>query len=116
MDYFHNQEIPVIIKTYDLYKLYYGYLELFPKKDKYALGKKCEEQIIELLELILTAKSAPPDRKKTATSKASVKLDMLKIFIRLGQDLKLLDRKKYLAIENHLQEIGRMIGGWQKSI
>lgn len=116
MNNFHKQEIPIIVKTYNLYKIYYGYLELFPKKDKYALGKKCEEQIIELLELILTAKSAPQDKKKTAINQASVKLDMLKIFIRLGQDLKLLDQKKYLKIENYLQEIGRMIGGWQKSI
>lgn len=101
---------------YDLYKIYYGYLELFPKKDKYSLGKKCEELIIDFLELILSAKGAMKDAKKPIINQASAKLDMIKIFIRLEKDLKLLDQKKYLTIENHLQEIGRMIGGWQKSI
>ena len=116
MNGFHKQEIPIIIKTYDLYKVYYSYLELFPKKDKYALGKKNEEFIINFLELILTAKGAAKDTKKTIIGQASVKLDLIKIFIRLEKDFKLIDQKKYLVIENQLQEIGRMLGGWQKSI
>lgn len=112
----HSKEIPIIIKLYELYKIYYNYLALFPKKDKYALGKKCEEQIIEILEMVIQAKSCSQTEKKKSLDTASVKLDMLKIFIRLCQDLKLLDQKKYLNISERLQEVGRMLGGWQKSL
>ena len=47
---------------------------------------------------------------------ASVKFNALKIFIRLAKDLKCLDNKKYITLEAQLQEIGKMLGGWQKSL
>ncbi|MEK7653601.1 MAG: diversity-generating retroelement protein Avd [Patescibacteria group bacterium] len=115
MNNFKN-EIPIITKFYEVYKIFYGYLELFPKKDKYALGGKCETQIIQIMELIFLASAAPREKKKEIISEASAKFDLLKLFIRLANDLKILDRKKYLIIQSYLQEIGRMIGGWQKSL
>ena len=102
----NNNEIPIIIRIYDLYKIYYQYLELFPKKDKYALGKKCEELIIGLLESALIAKNSPPEEKKPAVKTTSVKLDLLKIFIRLCKDLKLLDQKKYIPLKIFCRKSG----------
>ena len=109
-------EIPIIAKTYELYKLFYSYLLLFPKKDKYTLGSKCEMYIIAVLELLLEAGSAVKTEKLILLKQASVKFDALKIFIRLAQDLKCLDTKKYLSLQTHIQEIGKMLGGWQKSL
>jgi len=34
----------------------------------------------------------------------------------LGQDLKAVPASKYLSLEEKLQEIGRMLGGWIKSL
>jgi len=100
----------------ELYKLFYGYLALFPKKDKYALGGKCEIYIIATLELLLAAGSAPKEEKRVIIQQANVKFDALKIFLRLCQELKLLDNKKYLILQAYIQEIGRMLGGWQRSL
>jgi len=112
----YNDNLPVIKKVYELYKKFYGYSKLFPKKDKYTLGSKCEMYIIETLELLLAAGSAPKMEKQIFIKKANVKFDSLKVFIRLGNDIKMLDDKKYLALQKQIQEIGRMIGGWQKSL
>ena len=109
-------EIPIIRGLYDLYKLYYGYWQLFPKKDKYALGAKCESHIIDTLELLLAASSAPRPEKKQFLLQANVKFDALKIFLRLAKDIKALDAKKYVALQTHIQEIGKMLGGWQRSL
>jgi len=40
----------------------------------------------------------------------------LKILIRLAEDIKALPTKKYLYLEELLQEIGKMLGGWIRSI
>lgn len=40
----------------------------------------------------------------------------LKILIRILKDLKILDIKKYLLLEDELQEIGKMLGGWIKFV
>ncbi len=37
-----NTDIQIIKNLYKLYKIFYSYSVLFPKKDKYALGAKCE--------------------------------------------------------------------------
>ncbi|MBI5221882.1 MAG: four helix bundle protein [Candidatus Magasanikbacteria bacterium] len=41
---------------------------------------------------------------------------MLKIFIRLALEVKIIDDKKYLPLQERLAEIGRMLGGWMKTV
>lgn len=112
----YTNEIPVIKKVYELYKTFYDYSKLFPKKDRYALGSKCEEYIISTLELLLAASSAQRGEKQIFIKQANIKFDALKIFIRIANDIKIIDTKKYLVLQKYLQEIGRMLGGWQKSL
>lgn len=111
-----NNEIPLVKKLYELYKTFYKYSALFPKKDRYALGVKCEMHIIATLELILETVSASRAEKMVLIKKANVKFDALKLFIRLLKDIAVIDAKKYIELEKQIQEIGRMIGGWQRSL
>ncbi len=108
--------MPILKKTIDLYKLYYAYAQLFPKKDKYTLGATCERYIIEILELIITASYLPKEQKLSLLKSANNKFETLKIFIRLLKELKIIDQKKYLDLQTLIQEIGRMFGGWLKSL
>ena len=48
--------------------------------------------------------------------KASVKLNLLRVFIRLMKETKAIDSKKYLELETSVDEIGRMLGGWIRSV
>jgi len=112
----HNNTASIVKKLFDFYKAFYTYSALFPKKDKYTLGAKCETQIIFVLELFLEASWSSKEEKITLLKKASVKFDTLKIFVRLLKDLGILDNKKYTDLQVRLQEIGRMLGGWQKSL
>lgn len=89
---------------------------LFPKKDKYTLGAKCETYILQALEYVIAASSAPKIEKPALLAKASVKFDTLKIFIRMANELHILDSKKYIQLQVIMQEIGKMLGGWQKSL
>jgi len=110
------KELPILHKLTLIYKTFYLYLASFPQKDKYSLGNKCESYIISTLELLLTAEYASKDQKLQLIRQASVKFDMLKFFIRLAWELKILDQKKYILLEAELQEIGRQLGGWQRSL
>lgn len=96
--------------------MYYQYHKLSPQKDKYTLGAKCEIYIIETLELLLAASSVAKENKKAFIMKANVKFDALKIFLRIAKELKMLDTKKYLVLQTRIQEIGRMLGAWQRSL
>jgi len=108
----NTEGIAIFKKIYDLDLLVYQYVRFFPKSDKFILGERIEHASIDLLEGIITANQ---QREKQASwVEASVKLDILRIFIRLSKDLRLLDLKKYETLSGYIVEIGKMLGGWIK--
>lgn len=48
--------------------------------------------------------------------RASDKTDLLKYLLRLAYEIKSINLKKYLLLEEKIIEIGKMLGGWIKSI
>ncbi len=72
--------------------------------------------VINTLELLLEAGCASKNEKLNLIRKANVKFDTLKLIIRLLKDLDIIDNKKYLELQRQIQEIGKMIGGWQRSL
>ncbi|MEK7076647.1 MAG: diversity-generating retroelement protein Avd [Patescibacteria group bacterium] len=109
-------DAPILQKTTELYKEFYGYLKLFPKKDQYLLGKRCEDALLEFLEYVLIAASQPKERKLRVLEAANGKFDVLKVLFRVAREFKMLDNKKYLSLETRSQEIGKMLGGWIRSL
>jgi len=58
----------------------------------------------------------PFSRDKTlALQRISIKLDLLKVLLRLSKDSQAINNKRYLELELILQEIGKMLGGWIRS-
>lgn len=103
-------------KTLDLYLETSKLPEKFPKKDRYGLGLKMENNCLVLLELIISAEQAPPVLKDKILSEASVKTEIAKIFIRICMEKKLIKETGYFSLTSKLVEIGKMIGGWKKSL
>ena len=111
----NDLDIPIFRKTYDLYKEFYSLRLSVPKQDRYTLWQKCESLLIEVLEGILYASEQSKQEKLPTLEKTSVRLNFLRICIRLMKDIRAIDSKKYVIIEANLDEIGRMLGGWIKS-
>jgi hypothetical protein len=109
------QDTPIFTKTYELYKNFYVNLSSFPKKDRYTLGQKCETVLLDLLETIIIASNLSKQEKLPVLRKASVDIDLLRVFFKLGKDLKIIENKKFIALDNDINEIGKMVGGWIKS-
>ena len=111
----NDLDIPIFKKSYDLYKKFYTLRLSVSKQDRYTLWQKCETILIDILEGILFASQQSKIEKLPTLEKTSVKLNFLKVCIRLMKDVKAIDTKRYLTIEANLDEIGRMLGGWIKS-
>ncbi len=111
-----NLDIPIFKKTYDLYKTFYSYRTLIPKQDRYTICERCDTLILEILENILAASKLQKTEKLPALEAASMKLNFLRVFIRLMKETKAIDGKKYIALETMIDEIGRMLGGWIRSV
>lgn len=111
----NDLDIPIFKKTYDLYKEFYTLRLSVPKQDRYTLWQKCESLLIEIFEGVLFAGQQSKSEKLPTLEKTSVKLNFLRVCIRLMKDIRAIDTKKYIFIEANLDEIGRMLGGWIKS-
>lgn len=109
-------DIPIFKKTYDMYKTFYGYRNLVPRQDRFALWQRTENAILDMLEAIMIAGQKRKQEKSLFLEKASSKLNLLRVFLRLMKEVKIIDNKKYVALEESVDEIGRMLGGWLKSV
>jgi len=108
-------DIPIFKKIYDLYKTFYGYRDSVTKQDRYTIWQKCENIILDILENILLASQIYKTEKLPILEKVSLKLNFLRVFFRLMKEVKTIDGKKYITLQELVDEIGRMLGGWIKS-
>lgn len=110
-----GHDAPIVQRVYDFYRVLYGHVEKMPKKDKYTLGQKTQNTTLELLELLIGASTTAREKKLALLEQAAIKLDLLKIFIRLANEVKAISPKAYIELEAVLNEIGKMLGGWIRS-
>ena len=80
------------------------------------MGEKLDKITLEIIELVITASYLPREQKQPVLQKVSVKLDLLKILLRLASETKCLDHDKYQQLTSQLVEIGKMLGGWIRSV
>lgn len=103
-------------KTYLLYNQLSQHIARFPKLERYSLGLKLDSACLILLEEIITAEQTIPVLKDKALLEASVKTEIIKIFLRLAMEQTLIKETNYFSWSAMLIEIGKMIGGWKKSL
>lgn len=110
-------DVPIVHTIYEVYKLWHQLILKFPKSERYSLGQEGGTILLKLLEYTLGA-SGQKDKavKIKFLNEASIKLDLLKLLVRLAKDCHCLPNNKYLEFQSKLQSIGKMLGGWMKSI
>jgi hypothetical protein len=125
---FHNQNtyssnpppnqfnLTLVQKLVLVYKLWHEIIPHFPKDSKYTLGSKIDSLFLETIEYIVKAEYSDKLEKLISLKRASVKLDLVKFFLQIAWEIKSLDNKKYISLSEKLNEIGKMLGGWIKSL
>ncbi|MFH1111774.1 MAG: diversity-generating retroelement protein Avd [Patescibacteria group bacterium] len=101
---------------YQFYKLLHNYIKLFPKAEKYSLGQRIENLTLDTLELAFRASYASKVNRSILLEDLDAKVQILKTLIRLAHEIRALDDNKYLALQENLQEMGKMVGGWIRSL
>jgi len=95
---------------------WHGIVAHIPKIHRYSFGEKIENLFLASLEILFRAQYAKPEHKLQYLVATIGKIDLLKFFLQIGWENKLIDHKKYEEISVALQEVGRMLGGWKKGL
>ena len=83
-----------------------------PKPHRHSLGQRIDTLYIEIIEAVAQASFLGRAEKPPYVRLAIRKTDTLKILLMVLWETKSLDNKKYGALSETLDEIGRMLGGW----
>lgn len=104
--------LPVLQRVKSAYLLWFGYYQTIPKTHRYTLGQRIDTLFIETIEAIATASFLGRTEKLPYVRRAIQKTDTLKILLMILWETKSLDNKKYIALSIKIDEIGKMLGGW----
>ena len=104
--------LPLLQKVKTAYILWYEYYQTLFKAHRYSLGQRIDTLFVEIIESISIASFLPKEEKRSYVSVAIRKLDTLKVLLMVLWETKSLDNKKYIVLSLHLDEIGKMLGGW----
>jgi hypothetical protein len=106
--------LPLYIKTYNFIKIIYRIVHQFHKEYKYTLGAELQQIIWQILDEIILTNSLPDNEKKKGIEKISLLFDKFKIRLRFAYEAGLMSGIKFGYVLKEMEEIGCMIGGWQK--
>ena len=108
--------LPIINKTYDLYKKVTKLVGTLEKRYRFTLGKKLEDTVLEILEELIITKNAPKPHKAIHLQKAGALEELCILHLRLCLDLKLTNETTIFQAQAVLQDVSRQTGGWLKSL
>jgi len=111
-----NQDASIVQKTYDLLRESIPDINKFPRSLRFTLGDRLQNRLSDLLDTYVRALYTPKADKKSLLEEANIQLELLRHYFRLGFDLGLYNSTKYEHFAQKLHEIGRMTGGWIKSL
>ncbi len=109
-----SEELKILQKIFDMMEYGYGALAQYPKSEKFALVTDIKRSMDIMLERTIEAQKKY--YKKTTLQELDVEVMKLKAYLRLSQNLGFLPMKKYEIWSEKVVEIGKMLGGWLKSV
>ena len=89
-------------------------VEKFPRSQKFLLGDRIQTTALDVLEALIEATYTRDRRGHLA--RANLGLEKLRHFFRLAVELRHVDDRRYEHAARSLDEIGRLVGAWAKSL
>jgi hypothetical protein len=109
-----GQSENVLTKLHDLMLYLIPQLGKFPRDQKFVLGDRIEVKLLEVQEHCLRAYYSRDKRRYLL--EANTVLEVSRHLVLLAHDLHFLSHHTYGVIAEKTYEVGRMIGGWIKSL
>ena len=104
----------ILIKVQDLLLYTIPILGKLPRDQKFVLGDRIEVKMLELQESLIVA-YYDRERRREQLREANLRVETIRALIRLCHALRLITADRYEVFGRKIDEIGRMVGGWEKA-
>lgn len=109
------KESPIFSKMYDCLLWLVPQAQKFPRIHRFGVGERVVRLALDLQETLIAAGLSAGEKRRERLVEADIQLAKLRQLLRLCKDLELFDIGQYEHAARMLVEIGRLLGGWQKS-
>jgi hypothetical protein len=104
-------DMPIVVTQWYAYaKWVLERVESFPKSQRFILGQRLSNHVMDVLETLVKASYARD--KADLLRQANEGIEMTRWIVRMAYDRKLLAPKQFEFSAVALNECGRMVGGW----
>ena len=105
--------LPVYKASYDLIIDLFKTIKDFNREYKYTLGENIKKEAIEMVTNIYRANASFD--KKVYIEKAREKIETIRIFFRLARDLRQVGLKRFVDVNEGIENVSKQLTAWQRS-
>lgn len=103
---------PIFVKTEAFMIWLLPHTGKFPKGERFRLAKRIEDALFDFHRALNQA--VYENRPAVHLAQADLHLQLLRSYLRLALELKYSNPNQFRYAAEHLDEIGRLLGGWMK--
>jgi len=108
---------PIVEKMYELNVWLLQKVSKFPKDQRFILGERLANKGLDIQEqLIQAALLKKGDDKSDVLHEVNLELEQFRYLLRLAKDQKCMSQDAWFFCSKNLLEIGKMLGGWLKTV
>lgn len=104
--------LPVYKSSYDLLIELNKKVSFFSREHKYSLGERIKNEALDLIINIYKANKSKGSNRLGYIDTARKNIEILRLFLRLCKDLKVIGLKAFVFINSKINEVSKQLKGW----
>ena len=108
------KQSPIFSRTYDLVQWLLRATGNLPRSQRFVLAKRIQDSAFDLQEALLEAGLKSAKDRMPSLERADLALAQARFYTRLAHDMGWFSLGQYEHVARMLEEIGRLLGGWQR--
>ena len=109
-------EMPIFTRTFDLLTWLFPVTNHFPRAHRHTFTRRLLDAALDLRERLEEAHLRRGKARQAALAQADEALARLRVYLRLAARWAWLNDGQYQHVATMIAEVGRLLGGWQKTI
>ncbi len=104
--------LPIYKASYELLVEIFQFTQNFSREFKYTLGERLKNETIDMITNIYRANTQ--QNKFDTLQKARENIELIRLYMRLLKDMKQVGFKKFVDINERIENVSKQLTGWQK--
>ncbi len=111
-----SEEMVIFTRTYDFITWLIPVAEGFPRSQRFVVTQRLHNAALNFQELLIEANACRNTRRAELLRAADTELRKVRLYLRLCEKWGWLTSAQYRHVSKMVAEIGRLLGGWQKTV